>query len=705
MATLQNIRNRGILIAVIIGFALLAFIVGDFLNSGSSFFRQNKEVVAEIAGEKIKYAEYQAAIEQMTSVYKIETGQREMNEEMTAQIRKSVWDNYVNERVLGEEAAKLGLTVSKEELSDRLIGKNIHPLIMQRRAFADERGQFSHTALMHFYNSVFTNSDSKNPEAEQQIKEAKEYWMFWERMVKNAILNEKFAALFTKTIGSNGIEAKYNYNARRETGDVNYVVQPYFSVSDSAVKVTDAELKARYDKMKELFKQEANRSIKYVAFDVAPLPEDFKKGEEWIKKVSEEFKTTADVEGLVNSESDIAYDGRKYSAKTVPANLKEFAFGNATGAIFGPVFQNNTYTMAKIMDAGIMESDSVKLNHIVVATDKTADSIMTVLKTGASFAEMAKKHSLAQQTAVNGGEIGWVPVEAAGKEIADKTAGKGKGEIFKISAGQGVQIFQISDKSPARKKVKLAILERKITPSDQSQSKIYNDAKQFAATSDNNAEKFEKTAKEKGYIVHPAMNIPESAENVNMIPQSRSVVRWAFKNSKGDVSDVIECGKNSFIVANITEINSKGYQTLEQVKQQVKAEVIRDKKAEIISKNLAALTAKNPTVEALATAMNTQMKTAPAVNFASFQFGEAGFEPFIIGKASVTPAGKVSAPLKGNAGVYVIAPLAKQADSTAFNAKMEVAQMDARTLYSLPYLIMEKIKEKYTIKDNRINFY
>ncbi|VBB48090.1 PpiC-type peptidyl-prolyl cis-trans isomerase [uncultured Paludibacter sp.] len=704
MATLQKIRNRGVLLALMIGGALFLFVIGDFLNSGSSWFHQSKEVVADIAGEKIKYNQYQAAIEQLTNVYKIETGQKEMNEEMTAQIRKSVWDNFVNEKILNEEAAKIGLSVSKDELTDRLIGKNIHPLIMQRRAFADERGQFSHAALMQFYNAVFNNPKAQTEEAKQQLQEYKNYWLFWEKAVKNAILQEKYVALITKTIGSNNIEAKFNFDARKETGDVSYVLQPYFAVSDSALQVTDAELKARYEKDKELFKQEANRSINYVVFEVAPLAEDFKKAEEWIKKVSEEFKTTDDVEGLVNSESDISYDGRNYSMQTVPANLKDFAFGNSTGAIFGPVFQNNTYTMAKIMQAGIMESDSVKLSHIVVANDKTADSIMTVLKSGANFAETAKKHSLVQQTAANGGDIGWVSINAAGKEISDEVAAKSVGGIFKISSPQGVQIFEITGKSPARKKVKLAILERKVTPSDQSQAKIYNEAKQFAAAS-KNSESFEKNAKEKGYVVHPAANVQESADRINMIPQSRQVVRWAFQNDQGDVSDVIECGNANFVVATVSQINPKGYQSLAQVTPQLKAEIIKDKKAELISKNLSDLLTKNPALDALATAISSQIKVAPAINFNSFQFGDAGFEPYIIGKASVTPAGKISVPLKGNAGVYVILPAAKQTDTAPFNAKMEIAQMDSRTSYSLPYLIMEKLKEKYEITDNRINFY
>jgi len=701
MATLNKIRSKGVLLAVIVGTALLAFIIGDFLNSGSTLFHQSKQNVAEIAGEKINIAEFTAAIEQMTNVYKIETGQNEFNEEQTAQLRASVWDNLVNEKILASEAEKLGLSVSNEELTDRLIGKNIHPLIMQRRVFMDEKGQFSHANLLKFYNNIF---EGANADAEQ-LKEAKNYWLFWEKAVKNAILQEKYAMLFTKAVGSNSIEAKYNFEARRSTADINFVMQPYFAVSDSSIQVSDAEIKDRYNKEKELFKQEANRSINYVAFDVVPLKEDFKAAQEWMNKVSEEFKTTSDVAAVVNSESDISYDGRNYSEKTVPANLKDFAFGNGTGAIFGPVFQNNTYTMARIMEAGIMQSDSVKLRHIFLAgnDEKKADSIIGAIKSGSTFADMAMKYSVVKETAANGGEIGWITEGAVAKDITGPAFSKATNEIFKVSSAQGIQIMQIMEKTPARRKVKLAILERKVTPSSQSYSKIYNEAKQFAASS-TDMEKFEKNAKQKGYVINPATGLLKNTDRINAVPQSRQVVRWAFDNKKGNVSDVFDCG-TQFIVATTSEINEEGYKTVAQATQQLKAEIIKDKKADMMIKNLSGLVAKYPTLETLAAALNTQVKTAPAVNFASYQFGEAGFEPYIIGKSSVLASGKISAPLKGNSGVYVLLPGVKQVDNSPFNPRMETAQMDARMVYSLPYTLMEKLKEKYNIVDNRSNFY
>ncbi|HRU62855.1 MAG TPA: SurA N-terminal domain-containing protein, partial [Paludibacteraceae bacterium] len=217
MATLGKIRSKGILLVVVVGLALLAFIIGDFLNSSTSYFNKSREKVAQIAGENINIRQFSEAIEQMTQVYKIETGQTELNEDIISQIRASVWESLVNEIILNKEAKKLGLTVSPEELSDQLIGYNIHPLILQRRVFADENGQFSRSLLIQFLNS-FDATPTSN-EMKQQIDMAKNYWLFWEKNVKNSILQEKYNKLITSAVTANGVDAKMNYEARKFTVD------------------------------------------------------------------------------------------------------------------------------------------------------------------------------------------------------------------------------------------------------------------------------------------------------------------------------------------------------------------------------------------------------------------------------------------------------------------------------------------------------
>ena len=704
MATLEKIRSKGVLLVVVVGLALLAFIVGDFLNSGSSYFNQSREIVAEIAGEDINIKEYQAAIDQMTEVYKIETGKTDLGEEISSQLRTSVWEAMVNEKILNAEAKKIGLAVSADELSDRLIGKNIHPLITQRRAFMGKDGQFSRSQLVQFLNSL--DQTPANEEMRQQIAQAKSYWMFWEKTVKTNILQEKYNALISKTVTANSLEAKMSFDSKKTSVDVAYVVQPYYMVSDSLIKVSSSDIKDRYNKEKEQFKQEANCDLNYVAFDIKPLPEDYQEAEKWINGLTDEFKTTDDVAGLVNSNSDIMYDGRNYSEITVPFNLKDFAFGGKSGDAMGPVFENNTYTMARIMESGIMQSDSVKLRHIfLLAKDEAkTDSIVNAINKGADFAALAKQFSAVEQTAANGGEIGWIQDDAQGvdKEITNAAFSKKVNEVFTIKNTQGVQIMQVMDKTAARRKVKLAILERKVIPSSKTYSRIYNDAKEFAA--ELSADKFESKAKEKGYIVRPATTVLKTAEKIADIPQSRQIIRWAFKSEKGDVSDVFDCG-TQFVIAMTNAVNEKGYSAVEKVSDMLKAEIIKDKKAELMIKNLAEQLTKTPTLEGLAASLNDSIKVANGVNFGSYQFGIAGFEPAVIGKSSVIALNKVSAPIKGNAGVFVISTSNKQVNPQPFDAKMEIMQLNSRLSYSLSYSIVQDMKDNANVVDNRMNFY
>ena len=704
MAVLDKIRSKGVLLVGAVGLALLAFIVGDFLNSGSSYFNKTREIVAEIVGEDINIKDYTASIEQMTEVYKIETGKSELNDEMMTQLRTSVWESLVNEKILNAEAKKLGLAVSADELSDRLIGNNIHPLIQQRRSFAGENGQFSRPILVQFLNSL--EQTPENGDMKQQIDKAKSYWKFWENTVKNSILQEKYNALISKSVSANSIDAKMSYNDRKVSVDVAYVVQPYYAIPDSAVKVSNSDIKDRYNKQKEQYKQEANCAINYVSFNIKPLQEDFKDAEAWINRLSAEFKTTEDVVGLVNSNSDVMYTGKNYSLASVPANLKTFAFSGITGDIYGPIFENDTYTMARIMESGISQSDSVKLRHIFLVQKDEArtDSLLAALKSGADFASLAKKYSAVKQTADNGGEIGWLQEGVSGieKEIITTAFAKPINEVFTIKNAQGTQIMQVTERTAARSKVKLAILERKVVPSSRSYSKIYNDAKQFAV--DMNAEKFEKVAKEKGYAVRPATDILQNADRVGDIQKAREIVRWAFKSEKGDVSDVFDCG-TQFVVALSTEVNEKGYRSVEKMTDQLKAEITKDKKAELMIKNLTAQLSKNPSLEALAAGFGDSVKVATAVNFAAYQFGNAGSEPTIIGKSTITPLNKVSAPIKGNAGVYVIRTSNKVENPQPLDAKMEIMQLNSRMSYSLPYMIIQDMKDKADIVDNRMNFF
>ena len=254
MATLERIRSHGVLLIVVVGLALLAFIVGDFLNSGSTYFNESKANVAEINGDNVKMVDYMAAMDQLTEVYKVEFGESNINEEMTEQIRQSVWESTVREKLLDAETKAIGMEVSKQELFDLILGNNIHPLIRGRRVFYNpETGAFDPKILSQFISMLDSEEGSNIPA--DQLNTYKQYWKFWEKTVKNSRLEEKYNMLLTKATVANSLEAKNSFEGSKTAVDVVYAMKPYFSVADSLVTVSDKEVEALYEKKKEQFKQ------------------------------------------------------------------------------------------------------------------------------------------------------------------------------------------------------------------------------------------------------------------------------------------------------------------------------------------------------------------------------------------------------------------------------------------------------------------
>ena len=697
MAILQKIRNHSVLLLVVVGVAMFAFIIGDFLNSGATYFNKSRENVGNINGEAIHILDYTTAVDQMTEVYKLESGSQNLTEEIHAQIRNSVWETLVSEKILQAEAKALGITVTKEELAERLMGGSIHPIIQQRRVFFDENGQFSPAILMNFLGAI--NSDDEEMVNSEQIKQLKQYWLFWENAVRTSILQEKYVALLANSLTANTLEAKSNFEGRSKTATVSYVMQPYYALLDSAFQVTDAEVKALYNQRKEQYKQEPNRNILYVTYPILPSEEDFAEVKAWIEKLQDEFTNTTDIVGVVNANSDVMYDGQYYSESTVPAELKEFAFTGKENDVTPIMFDQAKYYMARIVETGVQLPDSVNLRHIYMLGDDQArvDSIVKAIKSGADFAALATTYSAAQ-TAQMGGELGWTLRNALPENMATPAFTEPANAVFTVKDAQGVQIFQVIERSPLTPKVKLAILERTVVPSSRTQSNIYNEAKQFIVENDN-AEKFQTAAKEKGLTIQSAFALQANTEKVGTLAQSRPIVRWAFETKEGKVSDVFECDDN-FVVATLVRVNNAEYKSVDDVAVELQMELKNDKKAQQL---IASLEGKS--FEQAAEALQVDVQQAENVNMSAYRFGNAGSEPYIIGAASILQEGATSHPLKGNLGVYVLKADSVSTTAANYDETSEIMQLNMRRAYSLSYMTMQMLEEGAKVEDNRAKFY
>jgi len=665
MASLQRIRNHGALLIAIVGLAMLAFILGDFLNSGSSFFNRSRENVGVIEGQKVHYTEYEAAKDQLTEVYKIESGRSDFDEDISAQIRNQVWNMMLMDYTLRAQAKKIGMDVTVDELSELCIGENPHQIIRARRAFADENGNFSRDIVKNLISAI--SKEGEDAEQNANLQQAKTYWLYWEKAVRISHLQEKYSALLQHLFKANSLDAEFAFNARQNGVSAEYVMQPYFAIADSLVTVSESAVKKLYKEHKAQYKQTPNRAIKYVAFDIAPSADDFKTAENLVNSLQEEFKTTEDVALVVNTNSDIMYDGRDYSEATIPAQFKDFAFakGAKAGQCTEVLFENNTYSIARIMQAGYSLPDSVELKAIVEDGEDQ--------------------------------ELGWFKATDLPKNIAEPAFAGKRGTRFTVAQGLGEQTYEIMDLGKPTPKVKLAILAREVTPSSKTYSAIYNSAKQFIVNN-NNAEAFEAAAQEAGLAVVPQYNLTATTDKVGSLKASRPIVRWAFEAKEGQVSDVFECGQQ-FIVAALTEANDGDYRPLEAVRPELVYEATNNAKAAYVAKELKGV----ETLEAAAEKLGQTVQATERVALADNRFGNAGQEPAVIGKTIALGENSLSEPIQGKMGVFVVKTGAANNTNEAFDAESEKAQLASRYAY-LPYQVIQLVEDKAEVVDNRANF-
>ncbi|MGN0187097.1 MAG: peptidylprolyl isomerase [Paludibacteraceae bacterium] len=693
MATLEKMRHHGVFLLVVVGVALLAFIVGDFLNSSASIVNAERMVVAKIDGDKIGADDYMAAIDQMTEVYKIEFGITNISDELNDQIRQSVWETLVRERLLRAETEEAGMEVGKQELYDLILGNNIHPIIQSRRAFFNPQTNSFDPALLAQFINMLDSEDAAQLPADQ-LKIYKQYWTYWESTVKHDRLETKYNALLQRSFVANNLEVKNAYNGDKTQVDVAYVAKPYFAVADSLVSVSDRDIKKRYQQKKEQFAREASCDLKYVAFPIKPSETDYADVEEWINRLKDEFAGSDDVADVTNSNSDLPYKAQNWAKSDVPEDLREFAFAGKKNDVVGPLFIDDTYKMARIVETGINLPDSIKVRFVDVAeasmpeTQLVADSLATVLRNNGDFAAIQQHY--------RGGEA-WAREVDLDRDIAEKLFSTPVNGVFQQKNMGGIRLFQVLERGAVVPKVKLAVLERKVIPSSRTQAQIFNTAKQFAAGCAT-IEDFEAKATEQNIEVLTASRLNPNSNKVRDVKNSRQVVRWAFEAEDGAVSDVFECD-NQQIVAAVSRLVEKGYAPIDDVKPMLEAEVRNDKKAELIKAEFAGKSYD----ELVASGLSAD--TVRGINFNMQYAGAIGNEPALFALAPLAEVGAVSQPQKGNMGVFEFVVLDKTELPADFDENEERVMLTERMRNSVPYLSIEALKKAADIQDERYKMF
>lgn len=712
MATLQTIRSKGPLLVIVIGLALFAFIAGDAWKILQP--HQGKQDVGEVNGKTLSAQEYQQMVDELSEVIKLTNGLNSLNEDQLTNIKDQVWNTYVTNEVIANEAEKLGLQVTKAELQ-AVINTGSHPLLMQTPFRNPQTGAFDKDMLKKFLVD-YANLDANKMPAQyvEYYQKMGNFWNFIEKTLAETLLAEKYQNLIGKSLISNPAAAEDAFNARTEQTDMILAAVPYSSINDSTITVSKDEIKELYNSKKESFKQPIEtRNIKYVDVRVVPSDADRKAVQEEVTEYTNQLiSTTKDYVSFVRSTgSTIAYSDIPVSKSALPNDVASRLDSTSVNEVYGPYYNqtDDSYNAFKIV-AKVSAPDSIQFRQIQVYADtdekttELADSIYNALKAGADFAEVAKKYAqTGEATWINA--RGWegTTVDAENATLINALIEQPVSEISNLKIGQSNIILQVMNKKQMQDKYKVAIVKCPVEFSKETYNDTYNKFSQFVAQS-TTIEALEKNAEENGYTVLPRMNFRSDEHYVGGVKSTREALKWVFDAKEGEVSPLYECGENDHLmVVALETINPAGYTNINQVSDMLRSEIIRDKKAEKIMAEMKGFNTLAQ-VKGMKDAVSDSVKHVTFSAPAYISVTRAS-EPVISAVASKTAINATSAPIKGNAGVYMIQVYNKNKNAETLDSKTEQATLINMVSRYAPQQCIYELREKNDIVDQRYLFF
>ena len=716
MAALGTIRKRGVILVCIISFGLFAFIAEEAFRSCDSAKNNERQQIGEVFGEKISVQEFQKLVDEYTEVIKMQQGQDNLPEEQMNQVKDMVWNSYIQNKIVAHEAEKLGLTVTDAELQD-ILKTGTNPMLAQTPFVNQQTGRFDVSALQKFladYKAQKANP-SANAQMMDQYTKIYNYWSFIEKTLRQQTLAQKYQSLLAHCFLSNPVEAKMAFKEENEESKIQLAAFPYSDIQDDKVKVVESDLKAKYDEMKARFKQPVeSRDIKFVDIQVEASQADRAALNKEFAGYHTQLAAAADPTEVVRkSASTVAYLGIPVGKDAFPSDIAATLDSMAVGATTAVKANkaDNTLNIVKLVNKQQLP-DSIQYRVIQVAAASVAeaktkaDSIQGAISGGADFEAIAKKYG---QT----GEKAWMTtrqyefaqsMDKDNKAFINALNTQAVNATSQLQLGQGYVILQVCDRKAMIEKYTAAVIKKNIDFSQDTYRTAYNKFSSFVSANQT-ADEIVKNAAKSGYKVQDLKDITTATHYVANIHSTREALKWIFEAKEGSVSPMYECGNNNhLLVVVLDKINRIGFRGLDdpQVKEMVKAEVIKDKKAEMIEaklngvKNIAAAKSKGAKVSEV-----NQITFAAPVFVAS----AGASEPALSGAVSATKRGAFSAhPVKGNAGVYLFLVTNKSNRPVKFNEK---AQEQKCRQKSMQYAgnFMNELYLNANVVDNRYLFF
>lgn len=719
MTALGKIRSKGILLIIIIGLGLFAFIAEEAFRSCNGIKGQNSQQIGEVLGEKIYVQDFQKLLEEYQDAMKLTMRTDNLSEDQLNQLKDQVWQQLVSERVMKEDCKKLGLTVTEDELQN-VLNDGTNQLLTQTPFVNQQTGRFDVSILKQFIDAYRKAEASNNSQQLDQMRPAYNYWLFVEKNLRTQLLAQKYQSLLANCVLSNNVEAKMAFNEENEEAQIQLASIAYNTIKDADIKVTDEELKAKYEELKPAFRQQQEtRDVKMVDVQVKASATDRAQLQKDMAGYQKQLAAAADPTQVVSkSGSMIQYIGLPVSGKAfqqypdIASKIDSMAVGT-TGVVENT--KDNTYNIVRILSRTEFP-DSVEFRQIQVggktleAARASADSIQKALAAGGDFQAIAKRYGQDSTTTWFTGAMyeQATTMSQDNRTYIEALLNGAVGSTQNVELTQGNVVIQVLNRKAMKSKAVAAVIKKEIRFSDNTYSKAYNRFSQFVTQSQASLADLQKHATKFGYTVQDLNDFATSSHTVGNVGGSgiRDAIKWIFEAKEGQVSQLFEAGKENdhLLVLCMTKIHPQGYRPWDdaQVKEILKREVIRDKKAEMIMAKL-----KGVNSIAAAQAKGAKVSTVNQITFAAPAFIQAtgAAEPALSGAVAATAQGKFcSAPVKGNAGVYVFQVVKKQMRPAKYNEEQQIQMCRQRAMQYMGNFMQDLVFGAGVV-DNRYIFF